>query len=85
MNSTRIFAAALLSALSGASVCAEPPHNLILFVPDGLRAQIVDASTAPTMARLRDEGVNFRNSHALFPTPATMPTLSTQGSPSRDR
>jgi len=55
-------------ALLGASAGAGPPHNLILFVPDGLRAPIVDAATAPTMARLRDEGVNFRNSHSLFPT-----------------
>ncbi|HEV8444321.1 MAG TPA: alkaline phosphatase family protein [Steroidobacteraceae bacterium] len=44
------------------------PNNLILFVPDGLRAPIVDAATAPTLARLRDEGVNFRNSHSLYPT-----------------
>jgi hypothetical protein len=44
------------------------PHNLILFVPDGLRSQIVDRSTAPTLARLRDDGVDFKNSHSLFPT-----------------
>src|SRR5579862_1568196 len=43
-------------------------HNVILFVPDGLRSQIVDAATAPTFARVRDEGVNFANSHSLFPT-----------------
>jgi hypothetical protein len=28
----------------------------------------VDERTAPTFARLRDEGVNFINSHSLFPT-----------------
>lgn len=50
------------------SWAADTPHNLILFIPDGLRSQIVDATTAPTMARLRAEGVNFRNAHALFPT-----------------
>src|SRR5690242_12814823 len=44
------------------------PHNAVLFVPDGLRAQIVDARSAPVMARLRDAGVNFHNSHSLFPT-----------------
>jgi hypothetical protein len=51
-------------------VCAAAgsPHNVILFVPDGLRAAIVDSQTAPTMARLRDEGVSFVNSHSLFPT-----------------
>jgi hypothetical protein len=44
------------------------PHNLILFVPDGLRGQIVTPQTAPAMAEIRDKGVNFRNSHSLFPT-----------------
>jgi predicted AlkP superfamily pyrophosphatase or phosphodiesterase len=44
------------------------PHNLILFVPDGLRGRIVTAQTAPTMAEIRGKGVDFRNSHSLFPT-----------------
>src|SRR5262249_13937293 len=46
----------------------DTPHNLILFVPDGLRGRIVTPQTAPTMAELRDKGVNFKNSHSLFPT-----------------
>lgn len=59
-----------ISAIAAASVAsaAGEAHNLILFVPDGLRSQIVDTETAPTMARLRAEGVDFRNSHSLFPT-----------------
>ena len=44
------------------------PHNLILFIPDGLRGQIVSPQTAPAMADVRDKGVNFKNSHSLFPT-----------------
>ena len=44
------------------------PHNIILFVPDGLRGRMVTSDTAPAMAALRDNGVNFRNSHSLFPT-----------------
>jgi arylsulfatase A-like enzyme len=44
------------------------PHNLILFVPDGLRALKITPETAPTMAAIRDKGVNFKNSHSLFPT-----------------
>ena len=47
---------------------AEPPHNVILFVPDGLRALKVTPETAPTMAAIRDKGVNFRKPHSLFPT-----------------
>jgi hypothetical protein len=45
-----------------------PPHNVILFVPDGLRASIVDATNAPTMYAIREHGVSFTNSHSLFPT-----------------
>src|SRR5438552_4129098 len=44
------------------------PHNLILFVPDGLRGRIVTSQTAPSMADVRDKGVNFKSSHSLFPT-----------------
>jgi arylsulfatase A-like enzyme len=48
----------------------KPPiaHNLILFVPDGLRGNIVTPESAPAMAEIRDKGVNFKNSHSLFPT-----------------
>jgi arylsulfatase A-like enzyme len=51
------------------------PHNVVLFVPDGLRALKVTSETAPAMAALRDKGVNFANSHSLFPT-FTMPNAS---------
>src|SRR6202051_2367885 len=44
------------------------PHNLILFVPDGLRALKVTPETAPAMAEVRDKGVNFKNPHSMFPT-----------------
>ena len=70
----RIFAlASLIFSISlqcfAAPTCpTEAAHNVILFVPDGLRAVMVDARTAPAMAALRDHGVNFRNSHSLFPT-----------------
>ena len=44
------------------------PHNVVLFVADGLRSRIVDDNTAPTMAAIARNGVSLRNSHALFPT-----------------
>ena len=44
------------------------PHNVVLFVADGLRARMVDDGTAPAMATLAREGVSLRNGHALFPT-----------------
>ena len=46
---------------------ADTPRNVILFVPDGLRALAVTPETAPTMAAVRDQGVNFANPHSLFP------------------
>jgi len=47
---------------------AQSQRNLILFVPDGLRALSVTPETAPAMAAVRDKGVNFANPHSLFPT-----------------
>src|SRR6202011_5484906 len=44
------------------------PRNLILFIPDGLRALKVTPQTAPAMAEVRDKGVNFKNPHSMFPT-----------------
>ena len=57
----------LASTAAGLSQNARP-HNIILFVPDGLRGRIVSAETAPAMAEVRDRGVNFKNSHSMFPT-----------------
>ncbi|MGA7072363.1 alkaline phosphatase family protein [Bradyrhizobium sp.] len=57
----------LLSASAGFSQ-TNRPHNVILFVPDGLRGRIVSPETAPAMAEVRDRGVNFKNSHSMFPT-----------------
>lgn len=63
----------LAGAIAGLTLCvaanaADKPHNVILFVPDGLRSQMVRPDTAPAMAELRDTGVAFSNSHSLFPT-----------------
>lgn len=44
------------------------PHNVILFVADGLRALMVNPDTAPTMYAFKRDGVWFKNSHSLFPT-----------------
>ena len=62
--------AALSAVLTGPAAAQTParPHNVVLFVADGLRFAMVDDSTAPTMAALARAGVTLRNSHALFPT-----------------
>src|SRR5712691_1745560 len=57
-----------LSTMGAARAQNAAPRNLILFVPDGLRGRIVTPLTAPAMAEIRDKGVNFKNSHSLFPT-----------------
>lgn len=59
--------AILLSVLS-AKAQDTALRNLILFIPDGMRARMVTPANAPAMAELRDRGVNFRNPHSLFPT-----------------
>ena len=70
MRRSIMFMALGLAVLSAGAASAQnnTPHNLILFVPDGLRGRIVTPERAPAMAELRDKGVNFRNSHSLFPT-----------------
>ena len=68
-RSMGLLSAGLITLLAGAaSAQNDKPRNLILFVPDGLRGQIVTPQTAPAMAEVRDKGVNFKNSHSLFPT-----------------
>jgi arylsulfatase A-like enzyme len=63
----------MIAFIAGAAIHATAaqetkPHNVILFVPDGLRALSVTPQSAPTMAAVRDQGVNFKNSHSMFPT-----------------
>jgi predicted AlkP superfamily pyrophosphatase or phosphodiesterase len=68
LSATLVTSGLFTLAASAASAQNNTPHNLILFVPDGLRSRIVTPETAPAMAEVRDKGVNFKNSHSLFPT-----------------
>ncbi len=61
----------LLAALAS----AQPPapqasqkHNVIIFVADGLRRGSVNAQDMPTFLKVRATGVDFQNSHSVFPT-----------------
>jgi arylsulfatase A-like enzyme len=69
----RLFAALAAVVLATLVGCGFQPkrHNLVIFVADGLRSGIVTSRTAPTMAEIRREGVDFQNSHSLFPTVTT--------------
>jgi hypothetical protein len=70
MRRSIVLLSAGLTLLSAGTAFAQnnTPRNLILFVPDGLRALKVTQETAPAMAAVRDKGVNFKNPHSLFPT-----------------
>jgi arylsulfatase A-like enzyme len=70
MRRSILLLSAGLAVLSAGTASAQnsAPRNLILFVPDGLRALKVTPETAPAMAEVRDKGVNFKNPHSLFPT-----------------
>jgi len=50
---------------------AQAQRNVVIFVADGLRYTSVTSETAPTMAKLRRQGVDFSNSHAVYPTVTT--------------
>ena len=53
----------------GTQPTAKPTkNNIIIFVADGLRHGSVNAMDTPTLWRVRQEGVHFKNSHSLFPT-----------------
>src|SRR5579863_1685455 len=71
MRPLLILGTAILSTLASPSFAQTPaakPHNVVLFVADGLRFRMVDDRTAPTMAAIARDGVSLRNSHSLFPT-----------------
>jgi len=66
-----LFASALL-ATSAAAAPDGPAHNVVIFVADGLRSRSVTPETAPEMAMIRARGVDFENSHSLYPTVTTV-------------
>ena len=49
-----------------------PPHNIIIFVADGLRYGSITAENAPNLWKLKSQGVDFTNSHSLYPTITTV-------------
>lgn len=58
-------------AVLASTLPSNAQQNVILFVADGLRAAAVTPERAPTFARVRDTGVNFSNSHSVYPTITT--------------
>lgn len=69
MNRSCLVFAALLAATALSPAFAAPSgRNVVIFVADGLRYDSVTPDTAPTLARIRREGVDFANSHSVYPT-----------------
>lgn len=73
-----ILAAAIIAFAAAAPLPApavakqvSAPRNLVIFVADGLRYASVTRETAPTMFRMKMQGVDFANSHAMYPTLTT--------------
>ncbi|HEV7386184.1 MAG TPA: alkaline phosphatase family protein, partial [Phenylobacterium sp.] len=64
-------AAFMLAAPMLGSPAQAAPRNVIIFVADGLRSHSVTPETAPALAAVRAEGVDFQNSHSLYPTVTT--------------
>jgi arylsulfatase A-like enzyme len=78
MHPTRLaLAAALIMGVAHPAFAADPaptPHkqrNVLIFVADGLRYDSITPQIAPTMWRIRHEGVDFTNSHSIYPTVTT--------------
>lgn len=65
------FAALLVTSLQPA-LAADKPHNVLIFVADGLRYVSVTPKSAPTLWWIKSQGVDFTNSHSLYPTITTV-------------
>jgi arylsulfatase A-like enzyme len=54
--------------LDAGSAQAPAAPRVAIFVVDGLRPDSINARDTPTIARLRGQGTEYVNSHAVFPT-----------------
>lgn len=59
---------ALLGLPAQAQTAQPASRNIIIFVADGLRYGSVTEDNMPNLFKLKSEGVDFTNSHSLFPT-----------------
>ena len=80
MRIVRIMIALLAFTTGGVSTLAaghpakgaqKHARNIVIFVADGLRYDSVTPKNAPTLWRTRNEGVDFANSHSIYPTLTT--------------
>lgn len=72
MKFARLAALSLLVISAAGQAAAAEARNIVLFVADGLRYGSVTPERTPVMAKLKAEGVDFANSHSLYPTLTTV-------------
>lgn len=77
-NSRAAFLAALTLIAATSAIPAEL-HNFVVLIPYSLPTASVDHASAPTLARLRAEGVYFAESYTAFPAQSSAWRLSTRG------
>ena len=71
MFSRVVLALAIVAAAAPAgsqTIGQAAPHNVVIFVADGLRSRGVNDATAPNLSALARQGISLVNSHSLFPT-----------------
>jgi hypothetical protein len=68
LTATILLSSLLAASASSSAHNIKKPRNVIIFIADGLRPGSVNSTDAPTLLNVREHGVNFVNSHALFPT-----------------
>jgi len=68
LSRRQVFCALAFAAIAVPRAAAQARHNVIIFVADGLRRGSVTANDMPTLLKVRETGVDFRNSHSVFPT-----------------
>ena len=68
INTLALALALTIPASFAAGQQAPHRHNVIIFVADGLRRGSVNAQDTPALMKVRTAGVDFENSHSVFPT-----------------
>jgi predicted AlkP superfamily pyrophosphatase or phosphodiesterase len=58
----------ILAAMWCSSVLANEPRRVVVVVWDGMRPDFVSAENTPTLWKLAQEGVTFRNHHSVYPS-----------------
>src|SRR5208337_4453865 len=64
----RLFTACLLTLAATNVLVAGAAAHVVVVVWDGMRPDFVTAETTPTLWKLAQQGVTFRNHHAAYPS-----------------